>query len=125
MYSQLTSLRRGDSRRARFERDELDLRNEVSQLQEDLENHESLDTLLRAVRELEATIRQRQHELELAEKPPKAVIQSLPKEEEKANTVLFFLYMPDLLGSLSRMTLLAQQIVLPWPWQWDGRRGSE
>eukprot|EP00434_Breviolum_minutum_P039387 symbB.v1.2.034976.t1/scaffold4614.1/size37436/1 len=121
--SQLTSLRRGDSRRARFEREESDLRHEVSQLQEDLENHESLDTLLRAVRELEANIRQRNHELELAEKPPHAVIQCLPspKEEEKANTVLFFLYMPDLFGSLSRMTLLAQQLVLPWPWQCAGR----
>ena len=71
---------------------------------------------------LQNKMRQAQADLQRAEKPPPAVIQSLPEDNDLANSTLFFLYKPDLLRLLSHMTIKAQQILLPWPWYCDSRQ---
>jgi hypothetical protein len=51
-----------------------------------------------------------------AEKAPTPVIQPLPKNKMKAMKVIFFLYMPTEFKYLSRITLTAQQLLVPRPW---------
>lgn len=86
-------------------------------------------TLEQEIATLENKLRKAQAELKTAEKPPPAVIQSLPEDNDLANSTLFFLYKPDLLRLLSHMTIKAQQILLPWPWccdsRWDVRKSIE
>ncbi len=48
-------------------------------------------------------------------KPPAAVIQPLPEAPALARRWLFFLHMPAPLRSLSRLSFLAQQLLLPLP----------
>ena len=48
---------------------------------------------------------------------PNPVIQPLPKDENKALTLLFFLHMPDEFQILSELSFIAQQMLAPKPWQ--------
>ena len=79
-------------------------------------------SLEQEVATLQNKLRQAQADLKRAEQPPPAVIQSLPEDNDLANSTLFFLYKPDLLRLLSHMTIKAQQILLPWPWSCDNRQ---
>ena len=73
------------------------------------------------VDKLQAQLKRTQADLKRAETPPPAVFHPLPEKDDSAHAVLFFLYTPDLLSSLSRMTILAEQLLLPWPWCCDKR----
>jgi hypothetical protein len=48
-----------------------------------------------------------------AETPPRLLSQPLPREFPEAMTVLFFLHMPSALGILSRLSVVAQQTLIP------------
>ena len=55
-------------------------------------------------------------EITEAEKAPPPVIQPLPSSDDKALKILFFLYMSDEFKTLSRLSLVAQQLLVPRPW---------
>jgi hypothetical protein len=52
-------------------------------------------------------------ELQEATTPPPSICVSLPKDDTKAYTVLFFLYMPSELSALARLSVMSQQMLLP------------
>ncbi|MEW5310745.1 MAG: hypothetical protein WDW38_002512 [Sanguina aurantia] len=52
-----------------------------------------------------------------AEKAPPPVIQPLPQSSQSALPWIFFLHMPPLLRHLSRISFLAQQMLIPCPWE--------
>lgn len=81
-----------------------------------LEGFPARSILESEIARLKKELSRAQTELKRAEKPPPAVIQSLPEDVELANSTLFFLYKPDSLRLLSHMTIKAQQMLLPWPW---------
>ena len=58
----------------------------------------------------------KKQEIENAEKAPPPVIQPLPSNDDKALVVLFFLYMSREFKILSRLSLVAQQLLVPKPW---------
>jgi hypothetical protein len=75
-----------------------------------------------AVRQCESDVSSAQQEikevarrLEQAEKAPDPVIQPLPRALSKAQQWLFFLFMPQVLRHLSRISFTAQQLLLPQP----------
>ena len=51
-----------------------------------------------------------------AEKSPAPVVQPLPSCDIKGLKILFFLYMPEEFQHLSRLSFLAQQLLVPKPW---------
>ena len=65
------------------------------------------------VREAEYLVKTIENEIATWCKPPEAVIQPLPKSPSAAFRWLFFLYMPPLFQDLSRMSFLAQQLLVP------------
>ena len=65
---------------------------------------------LQSVRE---RLRNVEYQLQEALRPPAPVLQPLPQSESQAMRVLFFLHMPDHFQLLSRMSLTAQQMLLP------------
>jgi hypothetical protein len=67
------------------------------------------------------TLQSKEQALADAEKPPPSVYQPLPEADSLAYQALFFLYMPPMLRSLSRMSFLAQQMLVPWPLVVQGR----
>ena len=85
----------------------------------------SRSSLEQEIASLERRLNQAKAELKRAETPPPGVIQSLPEDNDLANAALFFLYKPDVLRLLSRMTIKAQQMLLPWPWCCNDRLGSK
>jgi hypothetical protein len=48
-----------------------------------------------------------------ARKPPDLLRLPLPADKDKATTILFFAYMPERLHVLSRLSMMAQQVLLP------------
>jgi hypothetical protein len=52
-------------------------------------------------------------EIEKEEQPPAALFQPLPEDENKAMSILFFVHMPPLFQVLSRMSFMAQQMLVP------------
>ena len=52
-------------------------------------------------------------ELKIAMKSPPMVYQALPTDESAAMIMLFFFYMPENLRTLGRLTIMAQQMLLP------------
>ena len=61
----------------------------------------------------ETAVSEKEEEMKKADKPPPAVIQPLPSTENEALTALFILYMPSHFRTLSRMSFMAQQMLLP------------
>ena len=61
----------------------------------------------------QSAVNVKRQEMETADKPPPAVIQPLPSTETKALSALFALYMPIHFRTLSRMSFMAQQMLLP------------
>ena len=55
-------------------------------------------------------------EITKAEGAPSAVVQPLPCRDDEACKVLFFLYMNEEFQHLSRLSFLAQQLLVPKPW---------
>ncbi|CAE7760321.1 unnamed protein product [Symbiodinium sp. CCMP2456] len=98
-------------------------REEIHTWEQVLQNHLPLAELQSIVQRLQSKLKQLRQFLKEAETPPAAVFQPLPEREDMAFAILFFLYMPELLRSLSRATILARQLLLPWPWccqnRWD------
>ena len=60
-----------------------------------------------------SAVKTKVQEMEEADKPPPAVFQPLPSTESEALTALFALYMPSDFRTLSRMSFMAQQMLLP------------
>jgi hypothetical protein len=77
--------------------------------------------------DLSSRINSKENEIEQAEKAPSAVVQPLPRHEDKAFKVLFFLYMNEEFQRLSRLSFLAQQLLVPKPWisRCGGRDGVD
>ncbi|KAJ8606838.1 hypothetical protein CTAYLR_009177 [Chrysophaeum taylorii] len=55
----------------------------------------------------------KKREIKVTEKPPSPVYQPLPEEGDAALEVLFFMFLPDELQALSRLSFVAQQMLLP------------
>ena len=91
-------------------REEIRIREQV------LNEHLPLAELKSIVQTLQSKLKRLRQQLKKAETPPASVFQPLPERDGMAFAVLFFLYTPELLRSLSRATILAQQLLLPWPW---------
>ena len=115
--------------RSLFFQRERDLESQQAQRNQDISSCDNIlhglprrQTLEQEIATLQNRLRQAQADLKRAEEPPPAVIQSLPEDNDLANSTLFFLYKPDLLRLLSHMTIKAQQILLPWPWYCDSRQ---
>lgn len=96
---------------------------ELSGYEKELKCRTPRRTLEANLNKVKQEIQQKQAELKAAEVPPPAVFQPLPSDDSKALAVLFFLFMPKVFRSLSRISFLAQQVTLPFPWQvqnqWD------
>ncbi|KAL1498585.1 hypothetical protein AB1Y20_013900 [Prymnesium parvum] len=60
-----------------------------------------------------ALIRDTEYEISETEIPPRAIFQPLPAVENKALPIMFFLTMPKRFQALSRLSFLAQQMLLP------------
>jgi hypothetical protein len=88
----------------------------LKQTEDILESLPAKSILESEIATLKKELSRAQADLKRAEKPPPAVVQSLPEDVELANSTLFFLYKPDILRLLSHMTIKAQQMLLPWPW---------
>jgi hypothetical protein len=58
-------------------------------------------------------IRLKEREIDSAKQAPRLLRLPLPATHAKAAGVLFFAHMPDLFQSLSRMSMMAQQVLLP------------
>ena len=93
----------------------------IRQWEQVLNQHQPESQLQSEVDNLQARLQRKQADLKRAETPPPAVFQPLPESDDSAKAVIFFLYTPDLLRSLSRMTILAEQLLLPWPWRCEKR----
>lgn len=65
------------------------------------------------IAEARSEVSKLEKDIEYWGKPPVSVIQPLPKVPGNAYRWLFFLYMPPLFQALSRMSFLAQQLLLP------------
>ncbi|CAN0501285.1 unnamed protein product, partial [Discosporangium mesarthrocarpum] len=76
----------------------------------------SVEVARQEVEGTKKTISAETRSLQEAERSPVGVIQPLPAEEGKALQVLFFLYMPLILRQLSRLSFMAQQMLLPQKW---------
>jgi hypothetical protein len=61
-------------------------------------------------------VNSKKNEITQAEEAPSAVVQPLPRSKNKAFKVLFFLYMNEEFQHLSRLSFLAQQLLVPTPW---------
>ena len=61
----------------------------------------------------QSAVTKKEQEMKEADKPPLAVFQPLPSKEPEALTALFALYMPTHFRTLSRMSFMAQQMLLP------------
>jgi hypothetical protein len=68
-----------------------------------------------AVCKKEGEIGIKQRSLEEAERAPPPVIQPLPQSDDLALSWIFFLHMPQCFRHLSRISFLAQQMLLPRP----------
>lgn len=55
----------------------------------------------------------KQNQIRQIEQPPPPILQPLPRDEEKAMPILFFLMMPPMFEVLSRLSFSAQQMMLP------------
>ena len=66
-----------------------------------------------AVSAAQAAVNLKNQEMVIADKPPPAVLQPLPSTEAEALSALFALYMPAHFRTLSRMSFMAQQMLLP------------
>ena len=66
-----------------------------------------------AMRAAQSAVYAKELEMVEADKPPPAVLQPLPSTEAEALTTLFALYMPAHFRTLSRMSFMAQQMLLP------------
>jgi len=58
---------------------------------------------------------EKEAEVEEAEKAPPPVIQPLPSNDDKALKILFFMNKSDEFKVLSRLSLVAQQLLVPRP----------
>ncbi|CAE7356567.1 unnamed protein product, partial [Symbiodinium sp. KB8] len=83
-------------------REEIRIREQV------LNEHLPLAELKSIVQTLQSKLKRLRQQLKKAETPPASVFQPLPERDGMAFAVLFFLYTPELLRSLSRATILAQ-----------------
>lgn len=77
------------------------------QLKSDIEKYDE------KIQSKEKSLVQTKKHLQVAETPPPSIKQPLPRGEQKAMEVLFFLEMPIALRSLSTISIIAQQILLP------------
>jgi len=68
------------------------------------------------VNKIKNKLKQKESELKETLKPPNPVQQPLPKYEGKALQWLFFLHMPKPFRVLSTLSLTAQQMLVPHPW---------
>jgi hypothetical protein len=62
-------------------------------------------------------VNRKEAEVEEAEKAPPPVIQPLPSNDDKALKILYFMNMSDEFKVLSRLSLIAQQLLVPRPWE--------
>ena len=67
----------------------------------------------RQIAEELAAIEKYEAELKIAMKSPPMVYQALPDNKSAAMIMLFFCYMPEYLRTLGRLTIMAQQMLLP------------
>lgn len=95
----------------RLEAEYLDAKKDYSNSGSDWKYWKSLMDL--AGREVKTEEKKLRHALQA----PNPVIQPLPKDENKALTLLFFLHMPDEFQILSELSFIAQQMLVPKPWQ--------
>lgn len=85
-----------------------------------------VDTLDGKIEHLDSALSSRNDSLKSALKAPLPVIQPLPRDENNAMPIIFFLYMPPVFQLLSRFSLTAQQLLIPKPWNsvWGGPEGT-
>ena len=106
-------------------------KNEVERLKKKLNNQENqrdslkskresydywsrkYDELTDSIKELDSAIRSTESCLSSEKIPPDPIFQPLPRDEESALRILFFLHMPEVLKILSRLAISAQQILCP------------
>ena len=69
--------------------------------------------LLKDIVVLNAEVKSLVHKIQDERHPPDPVFQPLPKQESKAFSALFFIYMPKHLEILAQFTVMAQQMLLP------------
>jgi hypothetical protein len=75
-------------------------------------NHEYREAQSR-IEELTGKISDHKREIEQEEEPPEPLLQPLPVTEHNAMPILFFLQMPTIFRNLSRLSFLAQEMLLP------------
>jgi hypothetical protein len=92
------------------------LRNELQSLQRDLERVNRCHSARFERNSAHNSVNAKEREITEAEKAPPPVIQPLPSSDDKALKILFFLYMSDEFKTLSRLSLVAQQLLVPRPW---------
>ena len=76
-------------------------------------NDTDMSILQRDVVALNSEVQFLVHKIRAERKPPEPVFQPLPKQESKAFSALFFIYMPKHLEILAQFTVMAQQMLLP------------
>ena len=78
-----------------------------------VENYEEHNKTNSEIGSLESEIVSKKKTMVNTEIAPHPVFQSLPADKQKAMSVLFFLYMPEMYRTLSRLIFMAQQMLLP------------
>jgi hypothetical protein len=71
----------------------------------------------RSMNSAQLLVDEKNREIVEAEKAPPPVIQPLPANDDKALKILFFLYISEEFEILSRLSLVAQQLLVPKPWK--------
>jgi hypothetical protein len=101
------------------------LRNELTGLAINYEEAEakrmSMSSPTQSVRDArraaKSAVKKKEREIVNAERAPLPVIQPLPRSDHNALKVLFFLYMSEEFKILSQLSLVAQQLLVPRPWE--------